>query len=42
MADIGSISKMRNELQALEVAYKENLVASTKLRGDTEPGFMDE
>lgn len=42
MADIGSISKMRNELQALEVAYKENLVAATKLRGDNEPGFQDE
>lgn len=42
MADIGSISKMRNELQALEVAYKENLVAATKLRGDNEPGFLDE
>lgn len=42
MADIGSISKMRTELQALEIAYKENLVATTKLRGDNEPGFQDE
>lgn len=40
--DIASIAKMRTQLQELEVAYKENLVAGTKLRGDNEPGFMDE
>lgn len=40
--DISSIAKMRTQLQELEVAYKENLVAGTKLRGDNEPGFMDE
>lgn len=42
ISDIGSIAKMRTQLQELEVAYKENLVANTKLRGDTEPGYLDE
>lgn len=40
IADIGSISKMRTQLQELEIDYKKNLQASnTKIRGDVEPGF---
>lgn len=40
IADIGSIGKMRTQLQELEIEYKKNLQANNnKLRGDIEPGF---
>lgn len=40
IADIGSIGKMRTQLQELEIEYKKNLQANNnKLKGDIEPGF---
>lgn len=43
LADIGSIAKMRSQVQELEVSYKEGLLAGDKkIRGDIELGFQDE
>lgn len=40
LADIGSIGKMRVQLQELEIEHKKNLQANgNKIRGDVEPGF---
>lgn len=42
IADLGSIAKMRSQLQELEVAHKKDLAASgTKVRGDNELGLFD-
>jgi hypothetical protein len=40
IADIGSIGKMRKDLQTLEIDYKKGLAASDrKVRGDVEIGY---
>lgn len=40
---IGSIGPMMDKLKELELNYKQELMeSSSKLRGDTQPGFMDE
>lgn len=42
IADIGSIGKMRAQLQELEVAHKKELAATNnKVRGDAELGAFD-
>ena len=41
IADIGSIRKMRADLQELEVEHKKNLAASSKVRGDATLGFQE-
>lgn len=41
--NIGSIGSMSDKLKELELNYKKDVMeTSNKLRGDVEPGFMDE
>lgn len=43
LESIGSIGVMADRLKELELNYKKDLIATNKkLRGDVEPGFMDE
>lgn len=39
--DIGSIAKMRRDLQELELEHKKGLAAQSRVRGDQVPGFLD-
>lgn len=41
MDSISSIAQMRTKLQELETTHKKNLAAESKVRGDSEIGFMD-
>ena len=41
LASIGEISKMRTQLQELELTHKTDLAAQSKLRGDVELGLFD-
>lgn len=42
LADIASIGRMNEELKALELAYKKELMkGDSKVRGDNEPGYGD-
>lgn len=41
LASIGEISKMRTQLQELELQHKTDLAAQSKLRGDVELGLFD-
>lgn len=42
IADLGSIAKMRAQLQELEITHKKNLSeAGAKVRGDSELGIFD-
>ncbi len=41
LASIGEISKMRAQLQELEIQHKTDLAAQSKLRGDVELGLYD-
>jgi len=38
---LASISKMRTQLQELEITHKKNLAAASKVRGDSELGLYD-
>ena len=41
MTDIASIATMRTKLQELETTHKNNLAAASKVRGDTDLGYLD-
>lgn len=41
LSSIGEISKMRTQLQELELQHKTDLAAQSKLRGDVELGLFD-
>lgn len=42
MGDIATIGTLRTKLQELEVLHKTNMAAAAKVRGDIDPGFMED
>ena len=42
MNDIATIGNLRTKLQELEVLHKTNMAAASKVRGDIQPGFMED
>lgn len=42
MNDIATIGTLRSKLQELEILHKTNMAAASKVRGDINPGFMED